>query len=186
MATKKQTNNLKRLMDLTPFPVPSNYELENFYASSAGVSFPRRIIEVVNQIRYFESSTPESAFDKSVKEANIQTLTSYLEKYDLDSLCESVETWEQTEAEYWIDHLGKTAAVELIAEGKISKHTMEKMTKLPEEGYIKASQLCVQLANAIRTTTIKAEEAIGIMQEPTPLVAAAPTKKAKGLNLKNL
>jgi hypothetical protein len=39
------------------------------------------------------------------------------------------------------------------------------MAKLPEDLYIKSTQICVKLANAIKEATVQAEEEIGIGQE---------------------
>jgi hypothetical protein len=42
---------------------------------------------------------------------------------------------------------------------------MTKMVKLPEDLYIKATQICVTLANKIKEATIKAEQEIGVSDE---------------------
>jgi hypothetical protein len=191
MATKKSSTSAiagkyQKLFEVTPYLVPSQFELENFSASSNSVSFPRRAIEVVNKIRELESTVTTTDYEKNSKDANIKALTTWLDNYDAEKLCQEVSNWEDKELNYWIDTLGKTAAIEIISVGVISKATVEKMTMLPEEGYVKATQLCVKLANAIKSATVKAEEAIGIKHEPlAPVPAeqgAVPTKS--GFKLK--
>jgi hypothetical protein len=181
MATKKsststQVDKYKELFEVTPYLVPSQFELENFSASSNSVSFPRRTIEIVNKIRELNSMIPSTEYERKTKEANIASLTTWLDNYDVEKLCKEVSSWEEKELNYWIDTLGKTAAIEIISAGVISKETVEKMTMLPEEGYVKATQLCVKLANAIKSATVKAEEAIGIKHEP---LAPVPAEQGK-------
>jgi len=58
---------------------------------------------------------------------------------------------------------------------------------LPEEGYVKATQLCVKLANAIKQATIKAEEDIGIRANaPEKEVSPDPQPiEKRGIKLKS-
>jgi hypothetical protein len=181
MATKKSSTSAtagkyQKLFEVTPYLVPSQFELENFSSSSNSVSFPRRTIEVVNRIRELNSLVTTTEYEQKSKEANILALTTWLDNYDVEKLAKEVSSWEEKEMNYWIDTLGKTAAIEIIANGAISKATVEKMTMLPEEGYVKATQLCVKLANAIKSATVKAEEAIGIKHEP---LAPVPAEQGK-------
>jgi hypothetical protein len=187
MATKKSSataDKYQKLFDATPYSALSRFELENFIASTTSVNFPRKIIEVVNKIRELESTVTESEFQRKANEATAKTFRSWLDSYDIDKLCSEVNSWEDKETNYWIDTLGKTAAIEIISVGTISKATIEKMTMLPEEGYVKATQLCVKLANAIKGATVKAEEAIGVKAPPpAPKEESTPPVKA-GFKLK--
>jgi hypothetical protein len=78
-----------------------------------------------------------------------------------------VDNWEHVEKDYWINLLGKQAAIELLTLGRTSLETMNKMVRLPEDGYVKATQICVRLANTIKTTTQDAETKVGIKQAPS-------------------
>jgi hypothetical protein len=183
MATKKSTNTennqRQKLFDVAPYIVPSAFELETFNATEGSAGFARRVIEVINKIRELESQVNSTAYEKMSAQANIQVLTNWLNGFDQTKLANVVANWQDSESSYWVDALGKKAAIEIISENKISKDTMEKMTMLPEQDYIRATQLCVKLANAIKGATVKAEEAIGVV---TP--TEQPAKK--GLNLKKM
>lgn len=184
MATKKSTNTEnnrhQKLFDAAPYIIPSAFELETFNATEGSAGFARRVIEVVNKIRELESQVTGTSYEKQSVEANIQVLKNWLDGFDPAKLANVVAKWEDSESSYWVDALGKKAAIEIISENKISKDTMEKMTMLPEQDYIRATQLCVKLANAIKAATVKAEEDIGIVATPTE----QPVKK--GLNLKKM
>lgn len=170
MATKKakvevveENNKFKKLFELTPCFYQSEFERKNFGEHSS-VSYPRYIIETVNRIRKIDSDleTEKRTFERTVLLEEKQQLENFLNKEDLTKLEVSVATWEETEDDYWIDLLGKIAAVEIITVGKPSLETMSKMVKLPEEAYIKSTQLCVKVANAIKEATVRAEEEVGI------------------------
>ena len=87
----------------------------------------------------------------------------------------AIENWQHVEKDYWINVLGKQAAIEIIANGKPDLDTMTKMVKLPEDAYVKATQICVKLANAIAAATEDAEAEIGFMADlPEKKVATGP------------
>lgn len=188
MATKKANslNPYQKLFDTAPYPVPSTFELNTFYATSSSAGFARRVIDVVNQIRELEATKPANDYEKQMINAQVQTLRDWLANFDADSLVNAVDNWQDREPNYWVDTLGKQAAIEIIANNKISKELMEKMAMLPELDYIKATQLCVRLANAINAATVSAEEAIGIVSRPPAPVDEKPASSKKGINLKKL
>lgn len=169
MATKKtkevvgEYNKLQKLFDICPYFTDSNFQNKNFKANSLA-AYPRFVIDTVNRIRKIDSDleTEKRTFERSVLLEEKQSLETFLNNEDLTKLEVSVATWEEQEEEYWVDLLGKTAAVEIMTTGKPSLDTMTKMVNLPEEAYIKATQLCVQVANAIKEATVKAEEEIGV------------------------
>lgn len=159
------TNQLNRLFELCPYNAQSVFERENFYAQS-GVSHARYIIEVVNKIRKIDSDLLNETRQFEIKclEEEKQTLEKFLLDQDISELESKVSNWEMLEREYWTEYLGKISAIELLTYGKPSVDTMTKMAKLPEELYIRATQICVKLANTIKEATLKAEEEIGINQ----------------------
>jgi hypothetical protein len=187
MATKKANtlNPYQKLFDTAPYVVPSTFELNTFHATSSSAGFARRVIDVVNQIRELEAIKPANDYDKQSTAATVDKLKTWLEGFDADTLVNVVNNWEDKESSYWVDTLGKQAAIELIANGKISKEIMEKMAMLPELDYIKATQLCVRLANAIKAATVSAEESIGVSSAPpAPLPVEQPLPAKKGFNIK--
>jgi hypothetical protein len=97
-----------------------------------------------------------------------EILTKFLDSQDPTALTNSIEHWEDAEKDYWVNSLGKQAAIEILTAGKPSVETMTKMVKLPEELYIKSTQICVRLANAIKAATTAAEMEIGFADETEP------------------
>ena len=164
MATKKtSTDKFEELFESCPYHVLSEFERENFHAQS-GVSYIRYIIEIINRIRKIDSDllTEIRDFEKKCLIEEKNKLSNFLLTQDLVELKTKVSNWEILEREYWAEHLGKIAAIELLTYGKTSVDTMTKMVKLPEELYIKATQICVTLANKIKEATSQAEQEIGI------------------------
>lgn len=159
------TYKLTKLFELCPYNIQSTFEHENFHFRS-GFSSARYIIETVNRIRKIDSDllTETRQYETKCLEEEKRILEEILLKQDLTELESKVSNWEMLEREYWTEHLGKIAAIELLTYGKPSVDTMTKMAKLPEELYIRSTQICVKLANTIKEATVKAEQEIGINQ----------------------
>lgn len=154
---------LNKLFELCPYNSQSEFERENFYAQS-GVSNARYIIEVVNRIRKIDSDllTETRQFETNCLREEKNKLEKFLLGQDLAELEAKVSNWEMIEREHWAEYLGKIAAIELLTYGKASVDTMTKMVKLPEDLYIKSTQICVTLANKIKEATVNAEQDIGV------------------------
>lgn len=168
MATKKskaEDNKLQAIFDLCPHYNQSEFELTNFSVST-GASYPRFIIDTINRIRKIVSDleTEKRTFERSVLLEEKQHLENYLNKQDVSKMELALKNWQGVEQEYWVNYLGKIAAIEILTFGKPSLDTMDKMVKLPEDAYITATQICVRLANAVRDATVKAEEAVGVFK----------------------
>jgi len=160
------TNQLTKLFELCPYNTQSVFERENFDHHS-GVSSARYIIETVNRIRKINSDllTETRQFETNCLKEEKETLETFLLNQDSSELESKISNWEILERDYWAEHLGKIAAIELLTYGKPAVDTMTKMAKLPEDLYIKSTQICVKLANTIKEATVKAEEQIGISLE---------------------
>lgn len=186
MARKKETtlNKHEALFAKCPYPIQSKFELETFTAQT-GIGYARYAISVVNKIRKLQSDlkTTVAEFESECIKAEIAQLYSWLDSQDEMALNSSVENWENVEKDYWVNLLGKQAAIELLTIGRTSTETMNKMVRLPEDGYVKATQICVRLANTIKTTTQDAETKVGISHtNTTPEETVSPTK----INLKKV
>jgi hypothetical protein len=170
------TKQLTKLFELCPYNAQSVFEMENFYAQS-GVSHARYIIEVVNKIRKIESDllTETRQFETKCLEEEKQTLEKILLDQDISELESKISNWEMMERDHWADHLGKIAAIEILTYGKPAVATLTKMAKLPEDLYIKSTQICVRLANAIKEATVRAEQEIGIGEEEDYADAGLPS-----------
>ena len=175
MTTKKTTskkatdNKYAELFESCPYLVLSQFEQENFIAQT-GSGYSRSIIEIINRIRKIDSDleTETKTFEKKLLLSEKEILTKFLDSQDPTALTNSIEHWEDAEKDYWVNSLGKQAAIEILTAGKPSVETMTKMVKLPEELYIKSTQICVRLANAIKAATTAAEMEIGFADETEP------------------
>lgn len=190
-STVDRATQFKDLFEACPYVLISKFEQENFNATS-GAGLARHIINSINRIRKLESDLELETrrFERKCIEQELDILYSWLESQDPNSIKNSVDGWQSIEREYWINTLGKQAAIELITLGRTSPETMSKMVKLPEDMYIKVTQICVRLANTIKETTVRAEQEIGIVA-PAPEDSAeqtpdpAPTGPKK-INLKKV
>jgi hypothetical protein len=187
MARKKETtqNQHEALFAKCPYPVQSKFEHDTFTAQS-GIGYARYAISVVNKIRKLESDlkTTLTAFEIDCTKAELVQLYAWLDAQDSVALNSSVENWENVEKDYWVNLLGKQAAIELLTLGRTSLETMNKMVRLPEDGYVKATQICVRLANTIKTTTQDAETKVGISHHTEP--STEETASSKKINLKKI
>lgn len=163
-----EENPLKEIFDSCPHIALSNFERVNFDDSS-GSNYSRYIIGIINRIRKIDSDLESE--NKNFERACLLEEKAFLEKYlntqDPQELLNSVKDWELKERDYWAEHLGKIAAIEMLTYGKPRFETMIKMAKLPEDLYAKSVQICVKLANNIKIATANAEEAIGIFADVT-------------------
>jgi hypothetical protein len=174
MASKKATvkatgDKYKELFDSCPFHLFSEFEQENFNNLS-GSSYSRSIIEIINRIRKIDSDLYSEirTYEKQRLEEEKSNLLEVLEQQDFAALTNAVKNWQESEQDYWVNLLGKQAAIELLTFGRLTTETMGKMVQLPEDLYIKSTQICVKLANAIKQATAAAEEEIGV-SNPVPV-----------------
>ena len=174
-ATEKEINPLQSLFDICPYPTFSDFERQNFQ-NQTGTAYARYVIETINRLRKIDSDleTETRTFEKNCLLAEKEKLQNFLEGEDQKQLESAITNWEFVEKEYWSNVLGKQAAVEILTLGKPSFETMNKMVKLPEDLYIKSTQTCVRLANAIKSATERAEAELGY----EPQVEKGPRKLA--------
>lgn len=157
-------DKLEDIINSCPYTTEfGKFEQENFL-SPASAGYPRYIIGLINRYRKLASDIDQEtrSFEKHYLLEEKSKIEKILADQDLNTLQNAVENWEQVEADYWADTLGKIAAIEILTYGKTSYDTMLKMVKLPEDLYIKATQVCVKLANKIKDTTMAAEQQIGL------------------------
>jgi hypothetical protein len=163
MTTENNTPTLQKLFEVCPYPTLSQFERDNFQ-SDQGPAYPRHIIDLVNKVRKIDSdlTTTTSPFEVACLNAEKEKLVEFLNSRDINELISAVENWEISERDFWPNYLGKKSAIEILALGKTTVETMTMMAKLPEDLYIKATQICVRLANTIASVTQQAEEEIGV------------------------
>jgi hypothetical protein len=178
---------LEQLFALCPFNLTSEFERENFDGQT-GVARARYVVSVINRIRKIDSDLEleQRTFEKNCLIEERDYLVNFIKNEPISEISSILSNWQITEEEYWIDYLGKLSAIELLTMGKPSVETMTKMVKLPESAYIKATQICVKLANAIKEATVMAEQEIGVEENiPANDTDTTPTQP-KRLKLKKV
>jgi hypothetical protein len=190
MAKQKPTQKdevMEQFYALCPYNLTSEFERENFDGQS-GISRPRYIVSVVNRIRKIDSDLEQEnrTFETNCLLEEKEYLINFIKDLPESEVSSTLKNWQITEEEYWIDNLGKIAAIELLTIGKPSLETMTKMVKLPEDAYIKATQICVKLANAIKEATMTAEKEIGIDSSAPVDADNTPPTEPKKLKLKKV
>jgi hypothetical protein len=190
MAKQKPTQKdevMEQFYALCPYNLTSEFERENFGGQS-GVSRPRYIVSIINRIRKIDSDLEQEqrAFETNCLLEEKEHLVNFIKSQPEKEVSSILTNWQITEEEYWIDNLGKIAAIELLTIGKPSLETMTKMVKLPEDAYIKATQICVKLANAIKEATMTAEREIGIDSSISADSDQTPPTEPKKLKLKKV
>jgi hypothetical protein len=162
--TRLNSFDLDKLLKACPYPVFSDFERENFQ-NETGAALSRYVIDTVNRIRKIDSDleTETRTFEKNCLQEERKKLVKFLKGQDFQQLEDAITNWEFVEQEYWTQFLGKKAALELLTFGKTTYETMSLMVKLPEANYVKATQICVKLANTIKTATESAEKEVGVI-----------------------
>jgi hypothetical protein len=163
IASNEKDEVLEQLFALCPFNSTSEFERENFIELT-GVARARYIVSVINRIRKIDSDLEleQRTFEQNCLLEERNYMVNFIKNEPQNEVQSILTNWQITEEEYWIDYLGKIAAIELLTIGKPSLETMTKMVKLPESAYVKATQICVKLANAIKEATVMAEQEVGI------------------------
>jgi hypothetical protein len=190
MAKQKPTQKdevMEQFYALCPYNLTSEFERENFDGQS-GISRPRYIVSVINRIRKIDSDLEleQRTFETNCLLEEKEYLINFIKDQPESEVSSTLKNWQMTEEEYWIDNLGKIAAIELLTIGKPSLETMTKMVKLPEDAYIKSTQICVKLANAIKEATMTAEREIGIDSSVSADADQTPPTEPKKLKLKKV
>jgi hypothetical protein len=165
-------DKLQEIINSCPYSTEfGKFEQENFL-SPAAPGYPRYIIGLINRHRKIVSDLEQETrtFERNCLQEEKSKIEEILSQQDPVRLQNAIDNWEKVESEYWVDTLGKMSAIEILTHGKVTYETMMKLAKLPEDMYIKSTQICVKLANKIKETTVVAEEAIGVLnQEPATL-----------------
>jgi hypothetical protein len=107
-------------------------------------------------------------------------------KYKVDKeifICERSDRWtsentdsfyydsiEENEEDYWVERLGREAAVDLFISQKVSKEVMNRAVLLPEEQYRKWVEICGTIGHTLNTVSQEVEQAQGyaILPEGQP------------------
>lgn len=82
----------------------------------------------------------------------IDQLSKFFTSVDFTDLANK-DLYEKQESEYWINALGKQAAVELLTTERVSTATMNQMINLSPNDFLASVRICVDSVKLIKNTT---------------------------------
>lgn len=161
----------------------SPYEFDNFFLEAYPTS-ARQLVAVMQEIETLHAEqlmikekldACESAGERMILERKQKVarnkysqLVSWYDEIDPDMRTAILDSFDLQEPEYWANHLGRQAALELLSTGRTSKPTMDQMSCLPVDAFEEAVRICVRYANLIRETTATVEQSMGASVSGVP------------------
>lgn len=136
-------------------------EIENLYATLAMCN--ERLATEINP-----GSLMLLHRERTIVGQKLAQLEEWYDQIDPRMRSEILGCFESEEPEYWANHLGRQAAIELLTIGKTTKDTMDMMASLPEETFEDAVRVCVRYTSMIKEATMMVESAIGIETRGVP------------------
>jgi len=103
-------------------------------------------------------------------------LDDWLADHDEDQLAEVADRFEEQESEHWTEHLGRHAAVEVLALNHSTKDTMMQLSQLPFSDFKKSIIITAQLATFLKQTTEQAEATLQPSTDNLPSAHAMDTR----------
>ena len=155
----------------------SEYEFQNFFLETYPTS-ARQLIAVMQEIERLHAHQLTLKYDlectslpgkkmllqrelRNIKKRYEQLIFWY-DQIDPDMRRAILNSFDSQEPEYWANHLGRQAALELLTMGRSSKKTMDMMSNLPIDAFEEAVRICLRYANLIKDTTSGVEQAMGV------------------------
>lgn len=146
----------------------SRWEFTNFVLEEFGEFKGRAAQSVLARRRQIHELLGHTAQDSLrtdlVNEA--AHLDAWLDQHTEEELAAMLATIEANEEAYWAERLGREAAVDLLAQGRVSKEVMSRAVLLSEAGYRKFAETCGSIANVISTTSREVEMTQGFATMP--------------------
>jgi hypothetical protein len=146
----------------------SRWEFENFVLEAHG-QFKGRAAQAVlaRRLAIYEllGQTAASSIRTDLI-AEAAQLDQWLASHTEDELAEALGTIEANEEDYWAERLGREAAVDLLAHGRVGKAVMTKAIMLSEDSYRKFAETCGSITNMIISISREVELAQGFATMP--------------------
>ena len=137
----------------------SDFEFETFFLGQYPTP-ARQMIAVMEEI--LRISTTITALENEHQLANVnknlKQLTNWYEGFDAKERADILKNFENEEPEYWVNVLGRRAALEVLSQKQASVETMEHMIKLPRELFETATSVCNDYIHMITDIIKNVEE----------------------------
>jgi hypothetical protein len=149
-----------------------NFVLEPYgdYQGRAAQAVLTRRRAIADQLASLPSDTGMALTERSELAAEAADLDRWLDQHSPEELAQMLEKLEDQEEDYWPEHLGRMAAVDLLSRGKVSKDVMSRAVLLSEEGYRKFTEVCGNITYVIQTITqeVEAQQGYNSLPEGQP------------------
>lgn len=146
----------------------SRWEFVNFILETYGDYQGRAAMAVLARRRAIADMLDDMALDsagqltlKTELEAEAGQLDQWLDQFSEAELAEMLDGIEANEQDYWVERLGREAAVDLFISQRVSKDVMFKAVLLPEEQFRKFIEICGNIGHTINTVSQEVEQAQG-------------------------
>lgn len=162
----------------------SRFELDNFLIEAYPTP-ARRIAAILTEAESLAAKVAsceaslknmnEDAASDTVRylrtsKAKLAQLTEWLSSIGESDIEEALARYEEEEPEYWSNHLGRKAAIEILTVGRTRYETMDMMASLPVHAFEEAVRICARYARLITDTTEAAEQTVKSVQSGLPTV----------------
>jgi hypothetical protein len=176
-------SEVSKLLNSIP-TTQSGYEIENFFVDS----YPTPARQLVATLCRIESLHAEQ-LDIKAKLADptttpgqsllltramndnklvLERMSAWYETSTLKDKKKILENYDNEEKEYWSEYLGRQAALELLALGRTTKETLDKMSMLPVNEFEDCVRICVRYSNLIKDTTDSVESSMSVITAGLP------------------
>lgn len=140
-----------------------NFVLEGYgdYQGRAALAVLTRRREIADLLEDISLTSAASLTEQTELTAEAAQLDQWLDQFgeaELESMLDGIEANEQ---EYWVERLGREAAVDLFISQRVSKDVMFKAVLLPEEQFRKFIEICGNIGHTINTVSQEVEQAQG-------------------------
>lgn len=146
----------------------SAWEYKHFVLERTAANWPRQVVTQLKELRTIldlqhdlsmgawtaESQTRRDELDK--QKAQVEA---WLAQYNDEEIREAIADYEDAEAAYWPQELGRRAAIDMLSTGKISQAVTEMALLLEEDAFREYVQTCGDIASAATVTSQEVAEA---------------------------
>ena len=149
-----------------------NFVLEPYgdYQGRAAQAVLARRRAIADQLEDMALSSATARTLAEELSAEAAGLDRWLDQHSPEELAQMLEGLEEQESQYWPEHLGRRAAVDLLSHGRVSESVMTRAVLLSEEDYRKFTEVCGNITYVINTITreVEAQQGFNSLPEGQP------------------
>ena len=143
------------------YPNRTRWEYVNFVLEPYGEFTGRAILSQLRRLREIELQLP--ATDLA---AERQQIEAWLATFSQGEITEHLDKIEENDSAYWVQRLGREAAVDMVTKGRISKEVLDKAILFDEANYRAFTETCNTIIKVVGDVTRDVEMQMGLMSPP--------------------